>query len=106
MLRGTAVGIREGREMLWKIFCDLELEGKYFGNEEWEGKYFVIQCWKENIFEIRVRRKIFWIQSWKEIILVVESANEIVANLSSFTWRKSHIFSMRSRDVSTVSHVF
>jgi len=39
MLRGTAVGIRGGREMLWKIFCDLELEGKYF----------MILCWKENI---------------------------------------------------------
>jgi hypothetical protein len=36
MLRGTIVGIREGREMLWKIFCDLEPEGKYFGNQNEE----------------------------------------------------------------------
>jgi len=61
MLRGNTVGIGGVRERFWKIFWDLELEGKYFGNQAWEGKYLVILCWKENIFEIRVRRKIFWI---------------------------------------------
>jgi len=54
-----------------KIFCDAKMEGKYFGNQGWEGKYFVILCWRENIFEIRVRRKIFWIRSWKESILEI-----------------------------------
>jgi hypothetical protein len=34
MLWGSTMGIRGGREMLWRIFCDLELEGKYFENRE------------------------------------------------------------------------
>jgi hypothetical protein len=84
-VKGKCCSDQRGREMLWGIFCDLEMEGSYVGNQEWEGKDFVIRYWKENsleiksrkekifvilcckenIFEIRVRRKIFWIRSWR-----------------------------------------
>ena len=36
VLRGTTVGIRGRKQTLWKIFCDLGLEGKYFGNQSEE----------------------------------------------------------------------
>jgi len=44
---------------------DSELEGKIFLKSKREGKYFGFGAGGENIFEIRVRRKIFWIRSWR-----------------------------------------
>jgi transcriptional regulator of nitric oxide reductase len=66
----------------------------------------VIWSWKENILEIVEEDNAVWVQSWKENIFEIEIGKERVASLSSFTRRKSRIDSIKSRDLSKVSHVY
>jgi hypothetical protein len=90
----------------WKEnMLEIESEKENILDSELEGKYFEFRAGRKIFWKSRVRRKIFCIQSWKENILELEIGKKIVANLSPITWRKSRIDSIRSRDLSKVSHV-